>query len=595
MMSDISINKVYVISLMFLVLLIPGLSEGACEADPDGTYIEAENFTDTIFQGGTYATSTADTEFLGASYLLAGTGTSSSCPSTSEGKKYALHFPDTGIYKVWIRGKSSGGRSDSVFIGVDGQCVGALNHNRVHGQWVWSNSVQNTSPSGDNTILINTADTHEINVWIRESGHKLDAIYITKGTETPDDDSILKEIDPTNCEEVTEEICDNFIDDDGDNDIDCDDGDCDGDPACITGQPKITEVHLDPSGESIHIEGDNINVNLIVTLGDYVDPLVCTDNDSIDCILPDGIPDGDYLLIVETADGKTSEYDLTIGAVGPPGADGPPGPPGDDGADGEDGAPGEAGEAGADGIHCWDLNGNGECDVATEDSSGDGDCSAEDCVGPQGETGQLGETGPQGETGPPGPVTKIALCQIYHAEGAEAPLFCDYRIIFVTGGTYTGALGGLGGADAKCQNSAEEAGLMGTYKAWLSNNIDIAADRLTKHDVPYIRTDGTRIAADWVDLTDGSLDEPISLNEYGMEVEAPINVWTNTNSDGNRTSTDCNPGCGSACNNWSGPSSGWTGKGGSANQTTTSWTTSNNQRCNLFGRLYCVQQDQVAF
>ncbi len=154
-MSDISINKVYVISLLLMVFLIPGLSDGACNADPAGTYIEAENFTDTIVQGGTYTPSTADTGFLGDAYLLAGTSsTSSSCPSTSEGKKYELFFPETGIYKVWIRGKSSGGTSDSVFIGVDGQCVGALNHNRVHGQWLWSNSIQNTSPTGNNTISI---------------------------------------------------------------------------------------------------------------------------------------------------------------------------------------------------------------------------------------------------------------------------------------------------------------------------------------------------------------------------------------------------------------------------------------------------------
>jgi len=63
---------------------------------------------------------------------------------------------------------------------------------------------------------------------------------------------------------------------------------------------------------------------------------------------------------------------------------GEPGPPGRDGADGVDGAPGLPGRDGADGLSCWDLNGNGSCDVATEDLDGSGDCDAVDCQGPAG-------------------------------------------------------------------------------------------------------------------------------------------------------------------------------------------------------------------
>ncbi len=160
---------------------------------------------------------------------------------------------------------------------------------------------------------MNTVGTHEINVWIRESGHKLDAIYITKGTETPTDGSKQKEINPTDCEE---EICNNNIDDDGDNDIDCDDGDCDGDPACITGQPKTTEVHVDLMSNQIHIVGDNIepDMGLVTTLGEFPESLICgiPNSMSLTCALPEGITPGDYRLRVEALDGKYDEYDLTI-------------------------------------------------------------------------------------------------------------------------------------------------------------------------------------------------------------------------------------------------------------------------------------------
>lgn len=73
------------------------------------------------------------------------------------------------------------------------------------------------------------------------------------------------------------------------------------------------------------------------------------------------------------------------------------------------------------GLACWDLNGNGIFDIATEDFDGDGQPGVGDCqgvqglpgpqgipgpVGPQGPiglTGPIGPIGPQGATGPQGP------------------------------------------------------------------------------------------------------------------------------------------------------------------------------------------------
>lgn len=72
---------------------------------------------------------------------------------------------------------------------------------------------------------------------------------------------------------------------------------------------------------------------------------------------------------------------------------GPQGPAGADGADGLDGNQGLAGPmgpmglTGASGRSCWDLNGNGIPDVATEDLNGDLAVDVLDCRGPQGPAG----------------------------------------------------------------------------------------------------------------------------------------------------------------------------------------------------------------
>ena len=53
-------------------------------------------------------------------------------------------------------------------------------------------------------------------------------------------------------------------------------------------------------------------------------------------------------------------------------------------------------QGGGNGIHCWDLNGNGIGDVTTEDINGDGGVDVVDC---RGATGPAGPTGPAGLNG----------------------------------------------------------------------------------------------------------------------------------------------------------------------------------------------------
>jgi len=68
--------------------------------------------------------------------------------------------------------------------------------------------------------------------------------------------------------------------------------------------------------------------------------------------------------------------------------------------------------------------------------------------------------------------------------------------VFVTLSDYTGDLGGLEGADAICEAEADDAGLTGTYKAWLSDTNVGPDTRFTHSTVPSFLLNGYRVAAD---------------------------------------------------------------------------------------------------
>lgn len=92
------------------------------------------------------------------------------------------------------------------------------------------------------------------------------------------------------------------------------------------------------------------------------------------------------------------------------------------------------------------------------------------------------------------------------------------KLVFVTSAWYTADLGGLAGADAKCQTAAVAASLPGTYKAWLGDSTTDAVSRLTHAAVPYELVDGIIVANDWAELltpADAMLVHAIDETERG--------------------------------------------------------------------------------
>lgn len=131
------------------------------------------------------------------------------------------------------------------------------------------------------------------------------------------------------------------------------------------------------------------------------------------------------------------------------------------------------------------------------------------------------------------------------------------KLVFVTSTTQNGAMGGTGGADAICQGRASAAGLSGTFNAWISggSSSSAPASRFTRStSLPYVRTDGAVVANDWADLTDGTLQNPINIDEFGA-LQGGSFAWSYTQTDGTKglfgnSSEDCYGGdC--HCNNWS--------------------------------------------
>jgi hypothetical protein len=159
-------------------------------------------------------------------------------------------------------------------------------------------------------------------------------------------------------------------------------------------------------------------------------------------------------------------------------------------------------------------------------------------------------------------------------------------LVFLSSIRYTADLGGLAGADAKCQGLAEAAGLPGTYKAWLSDRTSAPASRFVPSPGPYRLVNGTTIAGEWGDLMDGALRAPIDVTETGGGPSSLPLVWTNTNTDG----TTWGESVGEHCANWSTDAPTSNGRGGVATRSDSGWTARFGNPCASRYHLYCFQQ-----
>jgi hypothetical protein len=176
----------------------------------------------------------------------------------------------------------------------------------------------------------------------------------------------------------------------------------------------------------------------------------------------------------------------------------------------------------------------------------------------------------------------------------------DDKSVFITSDIYTGALGGLDGADELCNLHAAEAQLPGEFRAWLSDSTGSPSTRFTPCvDCNYVRTDGVAVAFGYDDLTDGTLLAPIDVTEFGSPIPAGEftdgAVWSATSIDGNRRPQ---PQQGGECVDWTVGTSPTQGRKGNPYTTDSGWTLGflnvGTFNCGVQpARLYCIEQGIV--
>ena len=132
--------------------------------------------------------------------------------------------------------------------------------------------------------------------------------------------------------------------------------------------------------------------------------------------------------------------------------------------------------------------------------------------------------------------------------GLAGTCISDDLIVFYSGTHLTGNLGGIAGADSVCATEAANAGLSGTFLAWISDGVDSPDTRFNQSTDRYSLPSGQNVAVGYTDLTDGSIRAPISEMADGGTGPGSL-AWTDTTTSGLQAA---GPNCG-----------GWTSTTGS--------------------------------
>jgi hypothetical protein len=182
----------------------------------------------------------------------------------------------------------------------------------------------------------------------------------------------------------------------------------------------------------------------------------------------------------------------------------------------------------------------------------------------------------------------------------------DPKIAFVTSTLYTGNLGGVAGADQKCNDRAKAGSQPGTYKAWISDDTQSPSTRFSLQGGPIRTVDGNDLAKNWADLLANGISRYFNLTELGgrpaQATPAPGSttigcadgtdaslVWSDTNNKGVRAAADRN------CSNWTAVKYSKLNVGRwSDKDYWSSYCTENTDKidnsCEMKASLYCFQQ-----
>lgn len=164
------------------------------------------------------------------------------------------------------------------------------------------------------------------------------------------------------------------------------------------------------------------------------------------------------------------------------------------------------------------------------------------------------------------------------------------RRVFVSEAS-SGNLGGIAGADARCQSEASAAGLPGTWLAIISDRTSASAhagQRLDFNWATLVNMNGSLVANGWNDLWDGSISSAINYDENGVLVTTNTPIFADTAFNGIPHSPAVYSG--NNCVTWtSGSSSTVYHYSGYLGGTGASWIANTGRDCTQVGRLYCFE------
>jgi hypothetical protein len=174
------------------------------------------------------------------------------------------------------------------------------------------------------------------------------------------------------------------------------------------------------------------------------------------------------------------------------------------------------------------------------------------------------------------------------------------NVVFVTSTTYTSNLGGLAGADAKCNQRAAAAKLSGKYVAWLSTETVDAISRLGNAS-GWVRPDGKPVVNTIADIVAGKLLYPPRVDEYGNDVGGEQVAMTATSWNGTKFTNSVNTGytnCGDFTSDVTPdpPINGFTPlmEDGDPSGASSLFSFSGTIACGQQARLYCFATDRQA-
>ena len=175
--------------------------------------------------------------------------------------------------------------------------------------------------------------------------------------------------------------------------------------------------------------------------------------------------------------------------------------------------------------------------------------------------------------------------------GVTAGFKLKPNLMFTTSTQYDGNLGGLSGADAKCQALATARGLGGTYRAYLGATGINAPSRFAGAS-GWTRVDGATMVNAIGEFGTTTLANAPRLDEAGNDLSnsATTAVWTATKADTTYFGANCNTT--SPPGDWNTVNS--TTSYGRCNTTNASVIIDKFTACNALFRLYCFGTDRAA-